>query len=188
RGMGLGLATAYSIVDKHDGRITVASQAGVGTTFHIFLPAARGQGEGQRGEAPKGGEGSRFKGRLLVMDDEEMLRELAGKMLQRLGYEVALTRDGAEAIEVYKRAMDAGKPFDAVILDLTVRGGMGGKEAVRKLKEIDPKVKAIVSSGYSDNPVMTNWQQFGFDGAMEKPYQKLDLMRVLEKTVQQASS
>ena len=115
------------------------------------------------------------------MEDEEMLRDLIGKMVKRLGYDVELVKHGGQAIWSYRKAMEAGRPFDAVILDLTVRAGMGGEEAVRKLQEMDPEVKAIVSSAYSDDPVMTNWRQYGFAGVMSKPYQTNDLRQALER-------
>ncbi|MDY6988888.1 MAG: PAS domain S-box protein [Thermodesulfobacteriota bacterium] len=181
KGMGLGLATAYSIIKRHDGHIGVESKVGVGTTFRVYLPASE---KGLLDEKDGHREIDRLPStaeKILVMEDEEMLRDLTGKMLERLGYEVQLTKDGGEAVGLYKAAMDAGVPFDGAILDLTVPGGMGGKQALRKLCEMDPKVKAIVSSGYSDDPVMTDWRQHGFVGAIVKPYQKKDLREVLLK-------
>jgi signal transduction histidine kinase/ActR/RegA family two-component response regulator len=178
KGMGLGLATAYSIIKKHDGHIAVESTPGVGTTCYLYLPAASTEFAPRKGTAKRGhGE----KGKILVMDDERMLRRLAGQMLRRLGYEAELVEDGDEAIVIYKEAMDSGDPFDGVILDLTVRGGRGGKEAIQELKEMDPHIKAIVSSGYSDDPVMTDWRKYGFGGAIFKPYRKEDLTVALRR-------
>jgi signal transduction histidine kinase/ActR/RegA family two-component response regulator len=178
KGMGLGLATAYSIVNKHGGHIAVDSKVGVGTTCNICLPASDRETLPKKGVAKKPrGE----KGKILVMEDEQMLRNLTGQMLNRLGYEAELVENGDEAIESYEEAMDSGEPFDAVILDLTVRGGMGGKNAIQKLKEMDPKIKAIVSSGYSDDPVMTDWRRYGFGGAVFKPYRKDDLRMALRR-------
>jgi two-component system cell cycle sensor histidine kinase/response regulator CckA len=178
KGMGLGLATAYSIVNKHGGHIAVESKVGVGTTCNICLPASDRETLPKKGVAKKPrGE----KGKILVMEDEQMLRNLTGQMLNRLGYEAELVENGDEAIESYEEAMDSGEPFDAVILDLTVRGGMGGKNAIQKLKEMDPKIKAIVSSGYSDDPVMTDWRRYGFGGAVFKPYRKDDLRMALRR-------
>ena len=118
------------------------------------------------------------------MDDEEMLRNLAQKMLERLGgYKVATVKDGVEAIETYKKQMDSGEPFDGVILDLTIKGGMGGEQTIRELSKIDPGVKAIVCSGYFNDPVITNFEEYGFRGAMAKPYQKADLESVLKKVL-----
>jgi len=112
-----------------------------------------------------------------------MIRKLATKVLRRLGYEPELAQDGAEAIELYKRAMDSAKPFDAVILDLTVKGGMGGRDAVKELLEINPQVKAIVSSGYSNDPEMTAFRKYGFVEALPKPYAMKDLKDVLNKII-----
>ena len=115
------------------------------------------------------------------MDDEESLRNLAQKMLERLGYEVETVKDGVEAIETYKKHMDSGEPFDGVILDLTIKGGMGGEQTIQELMKIDPNVKAIVCSGYFNDPVMANYEEHGFRGAMAKPYQKADLERCFEE-------
>ncbi|HYL92430.1 MAG TPA: ATP-binding protein, partial [Alphaproteobacteria bacterium] len=151
-GTGLGLAVAHAIVAKHQGHITVQSAVGVETTFSIYLPAS---------EQPVPPEQAcedvvhRGSGKILVMDDEEGLRKLLSRMLTRLGHEVQCASDGAEAIVLYETAKASGRAFDAVLLDLTVPGGMGGMEAVVKLREIDPSAKLIVSSGYSDAPVMS---------------------------------
>jgi two-component system, cell cycle sensor histidine kinase and response regulator CckA len=117
------------------------------------------------------------------MDDEEMLRNLAEQMLGRLGYEAELAKDGIEAIQLYKGVREAGKPFDAVILDFTIKGGMGGKEAIKELLKIDPEAKAIISSGYSNDPIMSDFQAYGFRGALPKPYQMKGLKGVLEKVL-----
>jgi len=160
-GSGIGLATSYSIIKKHDGHITVESRLGIGTTFHIYLPASEKT-------VPEKDEFNLIKGqgRILVMDDEASLRKMTGRMLENLGYKPEFAKDGAEAIESYKKAMESEKPYDAVILDLTIPGGMGGKDAVKKLLEISPEVKAIVSSGYSDDPVLSNFQEYGFKGVI----------------------
>jgi CheY-like chemotaxis protein len=149
KGTGLGLSICHSIIRKHGGNVTVESKYRQGTTFHIYLPSANGKSPDQRPadtmeqEIPIFGEG-----RILVMDDEAMIRKLAGELLSYLGYEVDFALDGTEAIKRYKKAINSNKPFDAVILDLTVKGGMGGKEAIQELVKIDPNVVAIVSSGY----------------------------------------
>ena len=171
RGTGLGLSICRSIIRKHGGEVTVESQMGVGTTMHLYLPAATpGSQELVPGEktdkaAPIFGEG-----KILVMDDDPMIRELAGEILWHLGYEVEFASDGDEAVALYSRSLKTARPFDAVILDLTVRGGMGGKEAIQALIGIDPGVKGIVSSGYSDDPGMTDYKQHGFSGVVAKPY------------------
>jgi PAS domain S-box-containing protein len=178
KGSGLGLATTYSIIKNHDGHITVESTLGEGTTFHIYLYASE--------KAVPEKEGVRLitgHGKILVMDDEAPLRKIVERMLKNLGYESEFAEDGAEAIEMYKTARKSGKPYDAVILDLTVPGGMGGKEAIKKLLEIDPEVKAIVSSGYSDDPVLSNFQEYGFKGMMPKPFESRSLGKVLHEVL-----
>jgi CheY-like chemotaxis protein len=128
------------------------------------------------------------KGRILVMDDERRIRELAGRILDRLGYDVAFSRDGAEAIKMYRKAMDSGEPFDAVILDLTIRAGMGGKAAIKRLIEMDPHVKGIVSSGYSDDPVMADYRKYGFSGVVAKPYSIVEMSHCLNRVLTGAPS
>ena len=122
-------------------------------------------------------------GRILVMDDEEFIREVAASMLTRMGYEVVLAADGKSALDLYAVALADGMPFDAVILDLTVPGGMGGQEAIRKLKELHPEVRAIVSSGYSTDPIMADPTRFGFCGTIKKPYLVQDMSAVLRTVI-----
>jgi signal transduction histidine kinase/ActR/RegA family two-component response regulator len=177
KGSGLGLATAYSIIKNHGGYITVESEVGVGTTFYIYLPASKKPAPVKakaKKEAPVRG-----KGRILVMDDEEMIRKMLSKMLPLDGYDVELAKDGAEAVELYKKARESGQPFDAVIMDLTIPGGMGGKEAIKKLLEIDPDVKAIVSSGYATDPIMADFKKYGFSAVVTKPYSFGELEKTL---------
>jgi PAS domain S-box-containing protein len=176
RGSGLGLATAYSIIRRHDGHITLESQLGIGTTVHVYLPASEKKFTKEEEEEAKPIVG---KGRILVMDDEQMIRDLAQEMLTSIGYAAEVTRDGTEAIEVFKKARESGDPFDAVILDLTVPGGMGGREAIAQLLKVDPEVIAIVSSGYSTDPIMSDFRGYGFSGVAAKPYKIQDLSRVL---------
>jgi len=180
KGSGLGLASAYAIVKKHHGHIAVESKPEVGTTFHIYLPAVERQAipqpEEDRG-LPMG------KGKILVMDDDEMVREVLGGMLASLGYEPEFAKDGNEAIEMSVRAQGSGLPFAAAILDLTVPGGMGGKETIARLLEIAPQIKAVVSSGYSDDPIMADFQKYGFNGVISKPYKISELWKVLNKAL-----
>jgi len=122
------------------------------------------------------------------MDDEESIRNLSKQRLSRLGYESELAKDGAQAIELYKKSMDFGQPFDAVILDLTVKGGMGGKDVIKELLKINPQVKAIVSSGYSNDPVMTDFKAYGFTGALPKPNTKKELIEALNKIIKNHSA
>jgi CheY-like chemotaxis protein len=178
KGSGLGLATSYAIIKNHDGHITVESRLGMGTTFDIYLPASDRM-------VPEREEAQVFRGhgRILVMDDEASLRKMVGRMLGKLGYEAEFSKDGAEAIEMYKEAKEAEKPYDAVVLDLTVPGGMGGKEAIQELLKIDPGIKAIVSSGYSDDPVLANFRKYGFQGMMPKPFASQSLSKVLHEVL-----
>jgi PAS domain S-box-containing protein len=174
KGMGLGLSVCHSIVKNHHGSITVESKVGVGTTFHIYLPVSPEKVEEERGEAKI----SRRK-RVLVMDDEKEVRKILEEVLKDEGYEAAFAADGSEAINLYQEAKEAQRPFDAVILDLTVPGGMSGKETIKRLLEMDPEVKAIVSSGYHKDPIMLKFKEYGFKVALPKPYKISTLKRVL---------
>jgi PAS domain S-box-containing protein len=172
KGSGLGLAVTYSIIRKHGGHIAVESAPGAGTTFTVYLPACdAGCAEAQADEGRIAG----GKGRVLVMDDEPEVRETVGAMLERLGYTVELVESGARAVERYRESLRDAGPFDLVIMDLTVPGGMGGKEAIARLREMDPGVRAIVSSGYANDPVMANYAQYGFSGVVAKPFRLKDL-------------
>jgi len=180
KGSGLGLATAYSIVNNHDGHIAVKSEMGVSTTFRIFLPALSAEVRPEKKAEtalPVG------QGRVLVMDDDENVRELAGRMLERLGYEAAFASEGAEALALYQKERETGRPFVAVILDLTIPGGMGGKETIRKLLEMDVDAQAIVSSGYSNDPIMAEFGSYGFKGVVAKPYDLSELGQVLRRVL-----
>ncbi len=177
-GTGLGLSTSYSIVKNHNGYITVESEPGAGATFSIYLPASEKLLDKKIIERPIPG-----KGKVLLMDDEELIRKAAGLMLSDLGYEAEFASDGHEAIEAYKRAKAAKRPFDTVIIDLTIPGGMGGKETIKKLAELDPKVKAIVSSGYSNDPIMAEFLKYGFCDVVEKPYTLEELSHALHRTL-----
>ena len=180
QGSGLGLATTYSIIKRHDGHITVESEINIGTTFHIYLPASSKQVKEK--EAVKE-ESAIITGKILVMDDEQDLRNVISEMLTLFGNEVEVASDGGETIELYKEAMDSGKPFDVVILDLTIPGGMGCKETITKLLEIDPDAKAIVSSGYTDDLILSNFWEYGFKGNLSKPYNLENLIEVLNRVM-----
>ena len=180
QGSGLGLATVYSIVKKHQGLVEVESQLGKGTTFHLWLPAA------DRAAPEKIAEvivGIPLQARVLFMDDEQPIRDMARAFMRRLNVECELAIDGAEAVKKYHEAMNANRPFDIVVMDLTVPGGIGGREAMELLQKIDPSVRAIVSSGYSQDPVMANYRAHGFRSVLPKPYDLGQLRHALEETM-----
>lgn len=179
KGHGLGLSSTYSIIKNHDGYIDVDSVTGTGTTFHIYLPAVRGQGMIEVDKRPAIIKG---EGKILLMDDDENILTSVRKTLMNIGYNVEIAKDGAQAIELYKKAMPSD-PFDAVIMDLTIREGMGGEEAVRKLLEIDPEAKVIVSSGYSTDTIMANYKKHGFCSLITKPYQIEALSELLHNVI-----
>ena len=176
-GSGLGLSTAYSIIKNHHGMITAASVRDQGTTFVIHLPASPANTTVQQ-RSPSALPG---EGRVLVMDDEESIRLLLGEMLRHLGYDVQCVAEGNEALECYQKAYRTHQPFNAVILDLTIAGGLGGKDTVEQLRKFDPQVKAIVSSGYSNDPVLSHYLTFGFHGVVAKPFRLAELSHVLHQ-------
>jgi len=176
RGKGLGLAICYSIVKRHDGFIGVKSEPGVGSTFSVYLPASP---QGASIKKAKADQGDTRGGRILLMDDEETVRNATGIVLNYLGYDVEYAKDGKEAIDLYRTAKERGWPFSAVILDLYVPGGMGGKEAMRELLAIDPYIRAIVSSKHSDDPVVSEFRKYGFFGAVDVPYDVEKMKKIL---------
>ncbi|MCK5405224.1 MAG: response regulator, partial [Desulfobulbaceae bacterium] len=167
-GKGLGLASAFSILKQHNGIITVDSAPGVGTSFSMYLPASLKQQEIEQ-DTPQQKISGSGSGKILVMDDDDMVRNVTSEMLTTLGYEVETARNGVEAIKLYQQSSEAGKPYDAVILDLTIPGGMGGRETIEKLLAINPEIKAIVSSGYSNDPILSEYQKYGFCEVLVKP-------------------
>jgi len=172
-GSGLGLAVAYSIVDGHGGHIAAASRAGEGATFTVWLPAADAPSVEAQAK-PERIARATLPGRILVMDDEWIISEMAAKMLQQHGYQVTATSDGAQAVSEYEQALRAGRRFDVVILDLTVRGGMGGEEALALLMGIDPAVAVILSSGYGREAEIRG--DFRPRAILPKPYQRHELL------------
>ncbi len=165
-GHGLGLSISHTIISNHGGHITVSSEQNVGTTFDIYLLASEEQPVETTVQQAEPARGS---GKILLMDDEETIHRTVGRILGDLGYKVSLASDGDQALRAYKAALDSGKSYDLVIVDLTIPGGMGGKEAVGKLHEIDPKARVLVSSGYASDPVMADPKAYGFVGAIKKP-------------------
>lgn len=179
-GSGLGLATVYSVIQKHRGHVTVDSTIGRGTTFRIWLPAARIEPAGTSKTASPF---APLRGRVLFMDDEEPIRAMTQALLERLGLDVKVTRDGAEAVREYADAKLSGQPFDVVVFDLTVPGGMGGADAMREILKLDPNARGIVSSGYSSDPVMANHRAHGFRGSVPKPYRIADFSRTIREVI-----
>ncbi len=183
KGSGLGLASSLSIIKNHGGTITFESEMGKGTTFHIYLPATQESVKKEKPEVVVSQSQPVATGRILVMDDEAAILMLLNRTLKSAGYEVVQTKNGTEAIQQYREAKESGKPIDAVILDLTVPGGMGGKETMVKLLEIDPEVKAIVSSGYANDPIMAEFKKYGFSGVVTKPYDIKQMQETLRKVL-----
>ena len=167
KGSGLGLAISYSIIRNHGGTIQVISEVGRGSTFSVFLPATAGA---PAVPSQREATGQARKGRVLLMDDERLIRDIATEMIKALGHEVECVGHGEEAVKKFLQARQQGVPFDVVILDLTIRGGMGGVETLKNLIEIDPKVKAVVSSGYSKDSVVADYRSHGFCATLSKPY------------------
>lgn len=184
-GSDIGLAITHSIIKKHGGHISVQSTPGVGTSFTIYLPAST-----QSSLPIEQDEATPLSARnstILVMDDEEQIRIIAQAMLRQMGHEVILAEDGSEALELYKKKMNAEDPIDLTIMDLTIPGGMGGQETVQKILSINPEAKIIVSSGYSNDQVMANFKNYGFCAAIAKPYQLPELAKTINQAIRQSS-
>ena len=192
-GSGLGLAIAYSIIKKHDGHISFESDIRVGTICTIYLPStekmAIDMGEKELPIAGSRCGGSKILvnlftgGKVLIMDDEELVRNTAGRILSKAGYEVESAKDGSEALNLYMEAKLSGRSFDLVLMDLTIPGGLGGRETIKELLEFDPEAKAIVTSGYSNDTIMEDFKEYGFKGVIAKPYSTVELRRVLHEVI-----
>ncbi len=183
KGSGLGLTMSYSIMQKHGGTMTADSTIGQGTTFTLYLPESRRPLPQQEEARSVPEKGLPENLRILVMDDQEYLRKILKSFLERLGCHVVLAEDGAEALAKYREAMKQNQPFQALIADLTIPGGMGGRELVHEILKFDPDVRALISSGYSDDPVLRNPEEYGFSGVVNKPYQMEELRKSLEHAV-----
>jgi signal transduction histidine kinase/ActR/RegA family two-component response regulator len=179
KGSGIGLTVAHSIVDRHNGHITAESE-GNGSTIQVYLPAVEGALSKLSRRSSELMSGS---GKVLLMDDEQIIRAVGSEMLQILGYEVVCARDGTEAVDLYRQAFEKGHTFDAVILDLTIPGGMGGKDAVSKILSLNPTAAVIVSSGYSNDQVISEYHHYGFRGAVCKPYRLKELSAILHEVL-----
>jgi PAS domain S-box-containing protein len=175
--LGLGLPVAYSIAKNHGGTIDVETEYGKGTIFHVFLPASNVPGD-EKGETPIKQKRTKFQ-KILVMDDDPVILSIIVKLLSKLGYQSAQAVNGQEVLEKFKSAKEENKPFDLIILDLNIVDGMGGLETMKALKKLDPNVKVIVSSGYSSDPVLSNYEAYGFIGRIPKPYVIKELKEVI---------
>ena len=180
KGMGLGLAICYSIVKSHEGMMMVDSTPGSGTTFTVYIPASNGEKDEKRPTAAKDAEVAPRQNVLLV-DDEQILLDVTGSMLQHIGYNVVTAKNHGDAMEYYQRAKEEGNPFALIIMDLTMRGDEGGEIAIGRWKNAHPEVKAVISSGYMNDPVIEEYWKYGFVGAMIKPYSLMELKSSLEK-------
>ncbi len=177
KGNGLGLSTAYSIIRKHDGDIIVESDIDKGTTVHVYIPASSANAIPTI-EKP---EPARKHGKVMVMDDEEFIREILGDMLKSMGFEVDFALNGQEVLQKLQQSHTQPDNYKAVIMDLTIPGAMGGKETIRKLRELNSKIPAFVSSGYADDPVMADPNRFGFTDKIQKPFRKKDLQELITR-------
>lgn len=178
---GMGLSICYSIIKKHKGHISVFSQMGTGTSITLYLPAVSPAFSAKDiKENPMNTPSPNCQAKILVMDDEEHIRSITQKMLEKFGYKVELTQNGEEAIAEYCKAAEQGTPFSLVIMDLTIPGGMGGKEASKKILELDPQAKVVISSGYSNDPVMADYQAYGLKGIIPKPFRLAELKETIE--------
>lgn len=186
RGMGLGLTSVFFAVKRHGGFVTVDTRVGSGTVFDVFLPAAEPQARTEQDATVPERAPERPKARVLWMDDEPAVREAGAAMLGELGYDVDLAAGGKEAIRLFREARGKEEPYDVLILDLTVRGEMGGEETMREIRRIEPRARGILTTGYSDSPVLKHFHDHGFTDAMAKPFRMGDLGRKLGKVLGQA--
>jgi CheY-like chemotaxis protein len=178
-GSGLGLATTYSIIKKHGGHIGVISELGKGTSFTLYLPASDSHAAPHQKQALKEPASLTHTPKLLVLDDEEFIRMVIPRWLKHMGCVVTPCETGRQAVDLYKHSLEAGTPFDLLILDLTIPGGIGGQEVLREILAINPAAKAIVSSGYAEGPIMADYASFGFKGVLPKPYTEQQLQELV---------
>ena len=179
KGSGLGLASSYSIIKNHNGHIGIAETSSQGTVFDIYLPATE-----KRAAVATGAQVSRLHrgaGRILLLDDEELICQATSQILKHLGYETDSFNEGEAAVAAFAQARNGGRPYDLLIFDLTIPGGMGGIETLKRILELDPKARAVVSSGYANDPVMAFFQDYGFIDRIAKPYSVSRISEVLDR-------
>ena len=185
QGSGLGLASCYSIITKHNGTLSVNSNPNQGTTFTITLPATKGYvGQPEEMVNQELRNNSHIVANILILEDDELVQQMNSAMLVEMGHQVDFANHGEEAIEKYRLAQAQNKGYDVVICDLTIPGGMGGKEAAEKIIVLHQQAKLIVSSGYSNDPIMANYEKYGFAGRVAKPYRFTELQREIERVVE----
>ncbi|MFH2092864.1 MAG: ATP-binding protein [Pseudomonadota bacterium] len=182
-GSGMGLATSFSIIKKHHGWITVSSNPDKGASFHIFLPADLSQDNNMLLKE-NSSDSNIASSNILIMDDDEQVCIIAQKMITLFGHQCSVVHDGQQAIAAYKKAVSEGSPYDLILMDLTIPGGMGGKDTIDKILDINPQAKAIVISGYSNDPVLANYQDYGFKGMLVKPFKISELKDTLERALE----
>ena len=178
-GSGLGLASSYSIISKHGGRIDVCSVVGNGATFTVHLPSLGTTKEDQYSSNDSSTLAGHETGAILILDDEQIILDLTTDVLEYLGYQASTCVEGEDAIRMYKAAKESGTPFFAAIMDLTIPGGMGGCQAVEQILQYDPLACLLVSSGYSNDRVIADYSSYGFSGAITKPYKVEDISTIL---------
>ena len=179
-GSGLGLAICHSIISKHDGNISVQSEANMGTVFTIYLPASI-QTEQTTELSKENSTRAKTKATIMIMDDDSMVREMVKKMLSRFGHDVLLAENGHEAIKLYNKYLNEDRSIDIIIMDLTIPGGMGGKDTVSEILKVNPDAKVIVASGYSNDPVMAHFQDYGFASSIAKPFKLAELNKIINE-------
>ena len=182
-GNGLGLAICHSIISKHGGDISVRTGAEKGTTFTIYLPASLKTTPAIIASEEQSVK-TVLKARIMIMDDESLVRIMIQRMLEQSGHETVLAGNGAEAIQLYKESLKNGRAIDLIIMDLNIPDGMGGKDAVQEILRINPEAKVIVESGYSTDPVMANYQEYGFKGSIAKPFQLVELNKIIHTVLE----
>jgi len=179
-GSGLGLAMSYSVIKKHDGFLFVESSVGKGAVFNIFLPVSE---RTEEAPSPRRNKVLKGAGRILIMDDEDFIRSIVGEMIRTMGYTPITVPSGEEAVKAVKESLEKNEKISLVLLDLTVPGGMGGAEAVKEIKEISPHIPVVASSGYSDDPIISNPKEHGFDDSLKKPFLLTGLSEVINRNI-----